>query len=116
MCERIAKILRGRGHRVWMDSVELKAGDKWAEEMARGVDSVKGQGDRGRFLYMMAPWGIRRSDKHKTNGGFCINELTKCMNDGLQHRMLAVVLCPCAIGGTLPADMPCIDTRGVFPD
>jgi len=66
-----------------MDSKRLKGGDDWASEMAAGILDVQNAGDNGRFLYMMAPWGVRDAVRHAGNGGFCLNEIAAAVGRSL---------------------------------
>jgi len=62
VCRTLYNLLCSRGHKVWADFGALRGGADWTAEMQKGIDDVVAAGDNGRFVYLMAPYGVRRRE------------------------------------------------------
>lgn len=87
--------------------------------MNRGLEAVRDAGAAGRVLYMLAGWGIRRSQSGAADG-FCFNEVTKAVSLPSvveKQRMLVVGLSTCTPPSVLVQhNLEFFDVRDAIPE
>lgn len=62
ICRRIRKVLLARGHKVWLDTYEIKAGDDWRRSITEGIR------DSQSVLSMLSKYSVR-------DPGVCLDEM-----------------------------------------
>jgi tetratricopeptide (TPR) repeat protein len=79
MVERIRKDLEARGHEVWIDTSQIKAGDDWRRSIAQGVQ------DAQKTLAMLSRHSVREP-------GVCRDELAISLANGGDQSLVTVLL------------------------
>ncbi|HUL61708.1 MAG TPA: toll/interleukin-1 receptor domain-containing protein, partial [Methanocella sp.] len=86
VARQIREDLVARGHKVWFDAREIKPGADWERHIEEGLNWAARDKD-GRMVLIMTPHAVRRPD------GYCLNEVTKALNDNLLIVPVMLVWC-----------------------
>ncbi len=80
--------LRERGHEIWKDDEQLRAGLSWPDQIDQALHWLRDGDPPGCFLLFMTPHSVRVPD------GFCSKELHRALS--LEVRIIPVMLADCA--------------------
>jgi tetratricopeptide (TPR) repeat protein len=84
IAKRLARDLKLRGHVVWLDDSQLRAGSDWENSIENGLEWVGSGPDQGVMILLMTPHSVRRPD------GYCLNEVTLAISRRI--RIVPVML------------------------
>jgi hypothetical protein len=82
---RIRDDLVARGHHVWFDEEQLKAGQDWEGFIERGLEDLVGHRGDSAVILLLTPHAVRRPD------GYCLNEVARALIRRLSIVPLMVV-------------------------
>lgn len=93
LAEKLLQDLKQRGHEVWFDRNELRAGAAWERSIEAGLDWVAAEPGRGFVILLMTPHSVRRPN------GYCLNEVAYALNQRVPivPAMLVDVVPPLSI-------------------
>jgi hypothetical protein len=78
LVQRIRADLEARGHEVWLDASEIKAGDDWRDRITRGIL------DSERIVAFLSKHGTR-------DPGVCLNEIAIALAEKGEHLVSVLV-------------------------
>lgn len=87
LARRIGLDLRACGHEVWFDEERLTAGADWESRIERGLEWAAEKKRSAAVVLLLTPHSVRRPT------GYCLNEITRAVERGLEIIPLMVVQC-----------------------
>jgi len=84
LAERLCNDLKERGHELWFDKEQLKAGQDWEQHIEKALDWLTHTNKKGVMLLLLTPYSVRRPD------GYCLNEVARALSRGI--RIIPVML------------------------
>jgi hypothetical protein len=87
LARRICHDLRAHGHEVWFDEERLTAGADWESRIERGLEWAAEKKQSAAVVLLLTPHSVRRPT------GYCLNEITRAVERGMEIVPLMVVQC-----------------------